>query len=107
VIAPTFTQENPSDAIQRRKAEIEWLKAENERLQTAYNADRTTYRDLLVAARQEGSALCESDPGKDDAQEWARHLHELLEAAEGKWIAEIFKNYANSYSSGNLEATKE
>ncbi len=116
--APTDPEENVAgpDAvtpgmIDRLKARIEELGADNERLQqfeqafaeqvvltehlevenkkkqeklNRFDGDRIKFKELLTDARREGMNLRESGPSEDGVREWEDRVHDLLEDALGK-----------------------
>ena len=92
-----------SGELQRLRGEVESLQ---HRLAT-YNADFDMYWKLLVSAWEEGLSLRKSEPTEDEAREWANHLYELLEAAEGKWRANILKKSPPGYVYSDLDNTGE
>lgn len=65
------------------------------------------YWSLLVDALKEGLELRESNPSKEDAQEWASYLHKVLEAAEGEWRVKPFRRPTPGYAHADLDATGE
>ena len=90
-----------SGELQRLRGEVDSLQ---QRLAT-YNADFDMYWKLLVSALEEGHSLREAEPSEEDARKWADQLYGLLEAAEGKWRADIFRKSPPGYVFSDLDAT--
>lgn len=96
--------------LQRLRGKVESLTELRDKLQEEVNsrdADRDMYWSLLVAALKEGLELRESNPSREDAQEWASRLHKLLEDAEGEWRVKPFRRPTPGYAYADLDATGE
>ena len=119
VVPAALSQTDPEDVEQLRieraehqqlRGEVESLTGQKDKLQEEVNsrdADRDMYWGLLVDALKEGLELRESNPSKEDAQEWASYLHKLLEAAEGEWRVKPFRRPTPGYAYADLDATGE
>ena len=96
--------------LQRLRGEVESLTGQKDRLQEEINsrdADREIYWGLLIAALKEGLELRESNPSREDAQQWASRLYKLLEDAEGEWRVKPFRRPTPGYAYADLDATGE
>lgn len=73
------------------QGQVERLTVNNDKLRQKlirYDGDRAKFKNLLVAAYEEGQKVRKGNPSQRDAEEWKERVGGLLEAAVGDWLVE-------------------